>query len=613
MEINGILRQGKELLKNDELEEAIVKFNEVLESDSNNEEALLNLGIANYENDEFELAIEIYDKLIAINDKNMFAYFHKGNAYAMLEDYENSVNSFTKAIEIDDKYYQAYINRGLDYLKLKKLQQAGDDFSYVINQGYKDKIAYFNMANVFSIMRQRPLAAAMYTKAIEEDENYIMAYIKRGDTLVDLKKYDDALKDYKLVLDKAPSNLFAKLGFARISFHTGQYTQALKVLDEIENNDQIRLEAVLLRGVVYQTMNKDEEAFRCYSRVLKAEPTHVVCNLNLARLFGKVKNIGRALYHYDVILKAQPLAFEVSKERGILLYTLKNYVKATSDFEDYLKIRKEDNPVKERLGKCYAMIGKFDEATVLYEELMNKYPEEAHWVYCYGWAKMVAGDNDKAFEMYNKAIEMKEDLVAAYGDRALLNAKLGNNKEAEEDFLKTIELDPNRPENHFNLANLYMKTERVEEGKKVYKEFAEANPKIARAWYFYGSALRNNKEYEASVEMLDKALALEPKVVDTNVGKAAALIMLERIDEAEEVYKNLIKIYPNSIDVQFMYGRFFIDTKQFEKAISILDAAIETNDKNPIGYNLRAFAYKALGNEEKSNADYEKFNELNKK
>ena len=58
-------------------------------------------------------------------------------------------------------------------------------------------------------------AVAMYQKAIAHNRGRVDAYVLLGDSLVDLKAYDDAAKTYQDALDRDADNLAAERGYAR--------------------------------------------------------------------------------------------------------------------------------------------------------------------------------------------------------------------------------------------------------------------------------------------------------------------------------------------------------------------------------------------------------------
>ena len=173
-----------------------------------------------------------------------------------------------------------------------------------------------------------------------------------------------------------------------------------------------------------------------------------------------------------------------------------------------------------------------------------------------GRAALERGDADQAAAQLEKAVAAKPAspeahywLGMAYGaqtQRAGLLSKMGLAKKAKAEFSKTVELDPNSIDARFRLLEFYVaapgiaggdeakgleqaaeiqKRDRLE-GHRAYarvytmqkkldlaeKELAEAvreQPKSAKAHYFHGNTLLNQKDWKRSLEEYDQALALD--------------------------------------------------------------------------------------------------------
>jgi len=66
-------------------------------------------------------------------------------------------------------------------------------------------IFYYNRAGVYNKMKKSKEAIADCDKAIELNENYAKAYIKRGDIRTESEEFEEALKDYKQAKQVDPS------------------------------------------------------------------------------------------------------------------------------------------------------------------------------------------------------------------------------------------------------------------------------------------------------------------------------------------------------------------------------------------------------------------------
>jgi tetratricopeptide (TPR) repeat protein len=110
---------------------AINSYNNALNVQPNNTQALYNLAMFYQETGEYEKALEKYRMILQIDEQNKFALHNMGWVYLMgLDKFEEAVVFFTKAIEQDTAYIEAIYNRGLSFEQLKKYDNARQDYMY---------------------------------------------------------------------------------------------------------------------------------------------------------------------------------------------------------------------------------------------------------------------------------------------------------------------------------------------------------------------------------------------------------------------------------------------------------------------------------------------------
>ena len=74
-------------------------------------------------------------------------------------------------------------------------------------------------------------AFAQLTKAIEKYDQHAQAYERRGNVNLKLKKYADAIRDFKKTISIDPSNPFAYFGLAKVHILKGDFAEAVDQLE----------------------------------------------------------------------------------------------------------------------------------------------------------------------------------------------------------------------------------------------------------------------------------------------------------------------------------------------------------------------------------------------
>jgi tetratricopeptide (TPR) repeat protein len=106
---------------------------------------------------------------------------------------------------------------------------------------------------------------------------------------------------------------------------------------------------------------------------------------------------------------------------GIVLMDMKRYPEAEAALDRALHLDNNNEIAHEYLGVLSVLFGKFD----------------------------------LAFICFNNVIRINPNRAGAYGNRGLTYKKLGDTLDAEKDYIKALEMDPNSPEMMYNLAQFY--------------------------------------------------------------------------------------------------------------------------------------------------------------
>jgi tetratricopeptide (TPR) repeat protein len=101
--ITVLLGKGQTLMKMDQPEDALACFNEVLELDANNTDALLKKGAALERLQRLDEAVDCYDRAIAADASITMAYLYKGGVFNRMERYREALECYEQALKAQEK------------------------------------------------------------------------------------------------------------------------------------------------------------------------------------------------------------------------------------------------------------------------------------------------------------------------------------------------------------------------------------------------------------------------------------------------------------------------------------------------------------------------------
>jgi len=94
------------------------------------------------------------------------------------------------------------------------------------------------------------------------------------------------------------------------------------------------------------------------------------------------------------------------------------------------------------------------------------------------------------------------------------NLNLNKPEKAFEDFNRAIDIDPSRADGYVGRANTLSTLGRYAEALPDYNRAIEIDPKLANAYANRGSAYSHLGQYKKAIADYEKALALDPKIDD---------------------------------------------------------------------------------------------------
>ena len=115
---------------------------------------------------------------------------------------------------------------------------------------------------------------------------------------------------------------------------------------------------------------------------------------------------------------------------------------------------KNETALKTR-GSAYLRSGKAAEAAADFHRMVHITPQDARSHHLHGLALEKCGDDKRAMEALNTALDLDPDYGAAYMSRANLHAKMGNESEASEDSAMVTHITQRNIEMAANEGNVW--------------------------------------------------------------------------------------------------------------------------------------------------------------
>jgi len=156
------------------------------------------------------------------------------------------------------------------------------------------------------------------------------------------------------------------------------------------------------------------------------------------------------------------------------------------------------------------------------------------------------------------------------------------------------------------LGLILAQTGQPDKGVDLLCRALELDPHNAQTYYGLGFAMCALKEYQGAIACYDKAMALQPQFAEAACDKGSALIELKRCAEAVESFDLAIGWRPDYADAYVYRGNAFMGLQENERAVRSFETGLALNPGFASGHLNLGNALLALRDYEGALASYDR-------
>ena len=248
-------------------------------------------GLIAYEGKNFVESISLLSKCIDLNYPDLnIAFYKRGWAYYSNNEFKKAMDDFTSAIKTQyPDLWHAYYSRGLAFHSLGIEQNSKDDslsaihdFDQTINLNPQYAQAFDARGTAKTNIGDFAGAVADYCKSIEQGSDEVWTvYCNRGSAYIELKRFEDAVKDFNEALALKPGFAAAYLGLGNTCLRLARYQEAIEHFRrgiKVERDKKARADHYSFRGIAYAYLGNENSALRDLTAALRGTKDAQVYN-----------------------------------------------------------------------------------------------------------------------------------------------------------------------------------------------------------------------------------------------------------------------------------------------------------------------------------------------
>jgi tetratricopeptide (TPR) repeat protein len=362
---------------------------------------------------------------------------------------------------------------------------------------------YNSRANVLVALKRFDEALANFRRAIALNPQYAVAFGNLGNAYQQLGRFDDAIASYDKAIALDPDDAEAFHNRGRALQDLNRLVEAVSSYEKAIALRRDYAEAFSNRGTALQGLGRHFEAVTSYNRAiaLKSDFPEALCSRG--SVFQELKRFEEALASYDRAIALKPDFADAFNNRGALLRELKR--------------------LDEALINC-------DRAIALKPDFADAFNNRG----------LVLGEmrrSDESLASYDRAIALKPDHADALNNRGNTLKDLNRLDEALASYDKTVALKPDYAEAVNNRGVVFQELRRFNEALASYDNAIALKPDYAEAINNRGVALHKLKKFDEALASFDKAVALKADYADGYRNRAFCRLLLGRYKEGWADYE----------------------------------------------------------------------------
>ncbi len=548
----------------------------------------MDMGKAYYTLGRFDEAKKILVKALRIKD-DAATWNQLGMVNYKLKDIEGAKNAFEKATALNPEVKSYWSNLGWVFEKLEKYDEAIEAIDHALELDSDDMRLWYQKGVCLKKLGELENALSCFDKALELNSEFTKALFEKGEILLELEHLDDAKEVYTKLLKLSPSNHKAMYRLASIYLSKKEFESCKKNIEDALKFSKDEKYLELKKDCCKSTRDNDCVIEVC-REILNVNGRNLAAYRDLATAYMNAGKVDSAINTYRK-------GIEVFPENETLMHELKEILKRENRHADIIDIGKkileispEDFQTLLDIGRAYMALQHYDDAEDYLIRAMNV--KKTKEVYdSLGELYMKMKDYRSALKYYADSLKIENDPENHY-NMAKAHYYLG-----ELDFAtKEIRAAVRKKESakYYLLGSLiYSDTGKIKDAMKYAQKALsiEDSPEIR---VLLGKILINAGEYAEAIGVL-KIPAKEGNM-KTMVLLAGALEKEQRIDDALEMYRRILKEDNSNIEAYMGLGRINLSLEKYEEAKDAYEMAYRIDPhRRDICENL-AFVYEKFGN-----------------
>lgn len=441
---------------------------------------------------------------------------------------EKTIAEYQEVLKTDPDDPEANLQVGKLLFRLGRMDEAEKNLSRFVRKvgSSVEGLYLLTMIQMEKQHFQEALETARLMEASQPDSPQIK--LLKADIMERLRRTSDAIQIYRKMVDDGVADPAPYVGYARLLMDERKIDQALEILARARAAGLASPAVADLQGLAYREKMQWDKAIQSFQEAVQGEPGSMEYRYHLALAFSQSGDKHNAIAAFRSLLKESTRSSGTysEPERNNRIVFLRN------------------------LTFLYSEIRNFRKALEVLEELSSFAPDSNDPTSLTEKVELLRNDHQslKALETADQAIRKFPSHAPLATLRALALADLGKGQAAAEELARAVQ------------AETYT-------GPVAWRGLASVWMEIGRA--------------DRALDALEKGLNRTPDDPSLLFQKGAALEKVQRQDDAEKIFLQLLEKDPSNAEAWNFVGYMLVDSgKALDRGLEYIRKALRFEPSN---------------------------------
>nr|WP_267508219.1 tetratricopeptide repeat protein [Borreliella bavariensis] len=375
------------------------------------------------------------------------------------------------------------------------------------------------------------------------------------------KNRQQAIKDLNEFLKINPNDTYA--------------SKTLAQANKIQQSENLKSKIYSIKPTDLENPKNRQQAIKDLNEFLKINPNDTYASKTLAQAYENNGDLLKAENVYEKIAKLTN-AQEDYYKLGIIRFKLKKYEHSIGSFDQTIKLDPKHKKAHNNKGIALMMLNKNKKAVESFEKAIQIDKNYDTAYYQKGIAEEKNGDMQQAFTSFKNAYNIEKKLNYAL-KAGIVSNNLGNFKKSEE-YLSFFNDNAKKPNEIaiYNLSIAKFENNKLEESLEIINKALNLNPEKSEYLYLKASINLKNENYQNAISLYSSVIEKNPENTSAYINLAKAYEKsgnrAQAISTLEKIINKNNKLALNNL------GILYKKQKNYQKAIEIFEKAIKNSD-----------------------------------